>query len=160
LAEIRRRAGAGRRVIASVKGNAYGFGVVEVSRAALAQGADALWTGNIDEAIRLRDAGIKGKIVMFGGYLPEHIEGLVEHDLIPTVYDESGVRAVAAIGDARGRAVPVFVKVDAGLGRLGVPVDDALDFIRRAGEQRAVAIEGVYTHLPFSSNADREWALG
>jgi alanine racemase len=159
LAEIRRRVGSGRHVIASVKGNAYGFGVVEISRAVLAQGAYALWTGNVDEALRLRAAGINDKILMFGGYLPEHISELVRHQLVPTIYDESGLEAASAAGAAKGGPVAVLVKVDAGLGRLGVPVIDALDYLKRASRQPHVTIEGVYTHLPFSSAAERDWAL-
>jgi alanine racemase len=159
IVEIKRRAGPDRHLIASVKGNAYGFGVVEISRAVLRRGAYALWTGNIDEALRLRSAGIDEKIIMFGGYLPEHIAELVVHDLIPTVYDERGLDAVSGAGAARGRPVGVFFKVDAGLGRLGVPVADALEFIAAASHRPHLVIEGVYTHLPFSSTAERDWAL-
>jgi alanine racemase len=159
LAEVKRRVGPQRHVIASVKGNAYGFGAVEISRAVLDQGAYALWTGNVGEALRLRSTGIKEKIIMFGGYLPEHIGDLVEHDLVPTIYDDAGLQAASAKGASRSQPVPVFVKVDAGLGRLGVPVVDALDYLKRVSREPHVAIEGVYTHLPFSSVAEKDWAL-
>ena len=158
FAETRRRAGPHRRVIAAVKGNAYGLGVVEVSRRLERLGAFALWTGQIDEAIALRAAGIAAKIIMFGGYLPAQVEALVDHDLIPTIYDSSGLTAVAEAARRRGRVIRVYVKVDSGLGRLGVPVGDAAELITAAVASAGVHVEGVYTHLPFGNDHGKAWA--
>jgi alanine racemase len=159
LAETQRRVGPGRNVIASIKGNAYGLGVVGVAQSLERQGVYALWTGNIDEGIALRAAGIATKIIMFGGYLPEQIDELVEHDLIPTIYDTSGLTAAAEAGRKRGRAVAVYIKVDSGLGRLGVSVGDAGEFVAAVEAAKDVRLEGVYTHLPFGNAQGKAWAL-
>lgn len=154
--EVQRIAGPGRRVIASVKANAYGHGVLDVARALERQDVFALWTGHVGEALALRAAGIRARIILFGGYLPEAIPELLRHDLTPTIYDEEGLAAAAA---ASGQSpAPVYVKVDAGLGRLGVPIAEAAHLIRSAARAQGVRLEGVYTHLPFANRKGRDWA--
>jgi alanine racemase len=155
-AELQRLAGTGRRVIASIKANAYGHGVLDIARVLERSGVFALWTGHVLEALALRAAGIRARILMFGGYLPEAIPALLRHDLTPTIYDRQGLAAAAAAG---GRsAAPVYVKVDAGLGRLGVPLVDARRFIGEVARTPSVRLEGVYTHLPFGTGEGMHWA--
>ncbi len=154
-AEILRRAGA-RRVLASIKANAYGHGVLHVARLLESLGVFGLWTGHVREALALRQAGITTKIVLFGGYLPEAIPDLAAHDLIPTVYDAAGVAAAAQA--ARHRPLAVYLKVDAGLGRLGVPLSKAGALIRSMLDMPGLRVEGVYTHLPFRDLDGQAWA--
>jgi alanine racemase len=151
--EIVRRSG-DRRVVASVKADAYGHGVVDVSRALVDAGCGSLWTGHIGDALAIRAAGIDAEIVMFGGYTPDQIPGLVDADLVPTVVDLEGAAAAASVGAA------VYVKVDAGLGRLGVPMHIAGDIIRTMAAMPGLTIAGIYTHLPFADQAGRQWAVG
>lgn len=155
--EVVRRAGPSRRVIASIKANAYGHGVLEVARLLERLDVFAFWTGHVPEAIALRRAGITGRIIMFGGYLPDAIPALLRHDLIPTIYDEAGF--AASVRAANDVPVPVYVKVDAGLGRLGVALASARDFIRRVAATSALRLEGVYTHLSFKDRDGETWAL-
>lgn len=154
-AETRRRAGA-RRVLASIKANAYGHGVLDVARLLEGLGVFGLWTGHVREALALRQAGITAKIVLFGGYLPDAIPDLAAHDLIPTVYDAAGVAAAARA--AGRRPLAVYVKVDAGLGRLGVPLSKARTLIRSLRDVPGLRVEGVYTHLPFRDRDGQKWA--
>ena len=79
---------------------------------------------------------------------------------MPTVYDLDGARAVSAAGEAAGRTAVVYIKVDAGLGRLGVPLPDALEYIREVQRLPSFRVEGVYTHLSFYDEAERDWARG
>jgi alanine racemase len=156
LAVARRLAGS-RRLIASVKANGYGHGAVAMAAALTELGVDCLWTGSLDEAVQIRAAGVASRIIIFGGYAPDQIPDLLRHDLVPTIYDEAGAQALAA---AAREPAPVFIKVDSGLGRLGVPVDDAFELVARIAAMPAVRIEGIYTHLPFGDAAGRDWALG
>src|SRR5262249_25223730 len=155
--EAVRRAGPGRKVIASIKGNAYGHGVKEVAKALDRQNAFAFWTGHVDEAVALRHEGVTTKIIMFGGYVPSAISLLISEGLIPTIYDIEGAQAAAAWG--KGKAVPIYAKVDAGLGRLGTPLSEAEQFILALAKNSALLIEGIYTHLPFRDLAGKKWAL-
>lgn len=150
--EIVRRSGT-RRVVASVKADGYGHGVVGVSRALADAGCDSLWTGHIGDALAIRGAGIDAEVVLFGGYTPDQIPALVGAGLIPTVVDLAGAAAAASV------QASVYVKVDAGLGRLGVPVGSARDVIREMAAIPGITIAGIYTHLPFADRAGREWAV-
>lgn len=153
--ELQRLSGPDRRVIASIKANAYGHDAQAVARSLERRGVFAFWTGHVPEALALRAAGIRSKIILFGGYLPDAIPELLSHDLIPTVYDGAGIAAAAKAG--RGPA-PIYVKVDAGLGRLGVPVNEARSLIQNIARTPTLRLEGVYTHLPFKDRKGRDWA--
>lgn len=152
--EASRRA-APRTAIAAIKGDAYGHGAVAVARTLERHGA-ILWTGNVPEALAMREAGIKSKILLFGGYVPESVPELIAADLVPTIFDLAGARAAAKAG---ADIIPIYVKVDAGLGRLGVPIEDARETIRAIAKLEGLKIEGIYTHLPFGDLSGRDWAL-
>jgi alanine racemase len=152
---VRRMAGK-RRLIASVKANAYGHGAVEFARLLEAEGIDTLWTGSIVEAIAMREAGIKARILLFGGYTPAEIPALLARGFVPTIYDRAGADAVSR---AAAAPTPIYVKVDSGLGRLGIPLPDAEGVIREIAAMPNIKIEGLYSHLPFGDAAGRDWAL-
>lgn len=161
LREVRSLAGPEAKIIAALKANAYGHGAAAVART-LADGGDtfALATGSFEDALAIRGAGVGLPILMFGGALPEAAPTLLAHDLVPTVYDLAAAKAVSAAAEAAGRTAAVYVKVDAGLGRLGAPLPDALDFLRAVRSLPRLRLEGVYTHLSFFDEAEREWARG
>lgn len=154
LSHVRRLAGH-RRLIASVKANAYGHGAVEIARKLEALGIDTLWTGSIVEAIAMREAGIKARILLFAGYLPAEIPQLLARGFVPTIYDREGALAV---NRAARKPAPIYIKVDSGLGRLGVPLPEAESLIRDIAALPNIQIEGIYTHLPFGDAAGRDWA--
>jgi len=154
LAVVRRLAGL-RRLIASVKANGYGHGAVTTAQALAELRVDTLWTGSIDEALAIRAAGVNARVLLFGGYLPADIPELLRHGLTPTIYDRVAADAVSAT--AR-KPTAVYVKVDAGLGRLGVPLADAESLIAEIAGLRNLIIEGIYSHLPFGDAAGRDWA--
>lgn len=150
--EVARRVGPEVKIIASVKADAYGHGALPCARRLAEAGAYALATGDIGEAIAMRAAGIRAPILMFGSYGPAEIGRLLAHDLIPTIYNIEA--AEAASRAARGTA-SVYVKVDCGLGRLGVAVDEAHGFVRRIAGLPKLRVAGLYTHLPFFDAAGR-----
>ena len=157
LAEIRRSIGRDQACIAALKANAYGHGALPVARALDGEGVAAFMTGSFDEASRLQAEGLGTPVVMFAGALPSGIADLVAAGLVPTVVDRAS--AEAAAGAATGEAVAVYVKVNAGLGRLGVPLDAAEGLPRRAGRHARTSMSrGLYTHLPFGDARGRDWA--
>jgi alanine racemase len=155
LAELRRRSGDGVAVIASVKANAYGHGAVEVAVRLQAEGVEMLATGSFDEAVAMRAAGVTLPILMLPGALPAGIAELLEHGLTPTVWTLEGARTAAAAS----REARVWVKVDGGLGRLGVPIEHAPAFLRELHSLPGLEVDGLYTHLPFGDAAGRDWAV-
>ena len=153
--ELRRRLRPGVGLIGSIKANAYGHGAVPVACVLAAEGVDVLATGSFEEAVAVREAGVRTPILLFAGPLPEAMPDVLRHGFVPTVCDLETARAVSA--SAR-RAAPVWVKVDAGLGRIGVPLGDAPPFVRAVAALPNVSVDGLYTHLPFVDEAGREWA--
>lgn len=149
LAEIRRRASPGVKVIASVKANAYGHGIIPVARALETAGVEMLATGSFSEAKALRAAGVSTPVVMLAGSLPEGIRELVGAGFMPTVYDRAGAEAAGAAGAARSSEAKVFIKVDCGMGRLGVGLGEAPAFVDYIAALDGVTVEGIYTHLSF-----------
>jgi alanine racemase len=152
---VRRRVGPDIRIIAALKANAYGHGVVPVAETLVSEGVDVLATGSFADAVAMRRAGIDTRILLFGSHFAEDTRAVLRARLTPTVYN---LETAQAVSDVARDPTPVYVKVDSGLGRLGVPLSDAEAFIKRVVQLPNVAVEGVYTHLPFKDATGRKWA--
>lgn len=153
--ELARRLRPGVAVVASVKANAYGHGAVEVARVLSAEGADWLATGTFEEAVTIREAGVPTPILLLAGAPAAAMADVVARGFEPTVHDLTSARAVS---EAATAPTPVWIKVDAGLGRLGVPIEEAEEFVRSVAGLRGISVRGVYTHLPFVDRAGLDWA--
>ena len=156
FAEVRRRTRPGVQIIAAVKANGYGHGAVLVARTLSRHGVDGFATGSFDDACALREAGISAKVLLLPCQLPESTEELFRHDLIPTVYN---LETANAVSSAATSPKSVYVKVDCGLGRFGVHIDDALDFVRAVTALPRLVVDGLYTHLPFNDANGQRWAI-
>ena len=133
LAQIRKRINPEVKVIASVKANGYGHGIIPVCKILQEAGVDMLTTGSFYDAKALRNAGINTPIIMLGGSLPSGMLELIEANLIPTIYNMEAAVAADAAADSlhSDKKIPLFVKVDCGMGRLGVSLNNAVAFIER-----------------------------
>ena len=152
---VRRLVGPDVRVIASVKADAYGLGAVGTARAFQDLGAFALATGSAGEALAIRDGGVTLPILLFSTYGAGDVPALLDHGFILTVHD---LAVAEAVSRRARRPTPVYVKVDAGLGRLGVPIGTARAFIERVAAMDNVVVDGVYTHVAFGDGKGRDWA--
>lgn len=135
------------QVMAVVKANAYGHGAVAVARAAL--GAGATWCGvaALNEAIELRNAGITAPALVLG-YTPAWLAAeAIAHDISLTLYDAEIARACAEIARALGRRLRVHLKLDTGMGRLGVLPMDVAAFVEAIAQMPSLKVEGVFTHF-------------
>ncbi len=146
LAEVRRRVAEGVQIIASVKANAYGHGIQPVARILAAAGVDMLATGSFAEACALRQAGVTTPVLLLAGALPAAMGAVLEQGFIPTVYDLDGAHAVSRAAET---SAPVFVKVDCGLGRVGVALDQAATLIDDIAALGNLQVQGLYTHVSF-----------
>ncbi len=159
LGEVRRRIGPGQACIAALKANAYGHGVLPVATALDSEGLAAFMTGSFQEARRMKEAGLRTPVVMFAGALPAGMAQVIEAGLTPTVVDLAGAQAAAeAEAPPPGGSTPVFVKVDAGFGRLGVALEEAENFLDALAQLPGLRVAGLYTHLPFADSSGRDWA--
>ncbi len=106
--------------MAVVKANGYGHGAVEVARTALANGAEWLGVARLAEGIPLREDGFDAPILVFGSTLPAEAGLLIDFDLRQSINSPAAARAYSAAAAARGRRIRVHLKVDTGMGRLGL----------------------------------------
>ena len=133
--------------MAVVKANAYGHGAVAVARAALRNGAEWLAVANLAEALELREAGVDAPILVLSYVPPFAIGDAIERDLSLTVFDEAFAEHCLAAAGKRGAWLNVHVKVDTGMGRLGLPPQSAVELCRRLRDAPGIRLEGVYTHF-------------
>lgn len=138
-------------VCAVVKADAYGHGAVECARALEQEGA--VWFGvtSVDEGLRLRQGGITSRILIMTGFVRGEQEAVVKHDLTPTVWDWNHIELLEDMAEkfrlGPKDAIPVHLKVDTGMSRLGVPVADLPAMAEVLREARHVVLEGLFTHL-------------
>ncbi len=142
-------------VMAVVKADAYGHGAVECARAALDGGAVWLGVAALEEAIELRRAGIVAPILILSASAPVQVEAIVAHDLTAVVFELETAGALAAAGRHLGRTARAHLKVDTGMGRLGVTPDQVgVELAVRLSGLDGLALEGVCTHFATSDEAD------
>lgn len=158
LAVIRDGLAPGTKVLATVKADAYGHGMVPVARHLEALGVDGLATANVQDAIAARVAGVTLPILIYGAQLPDGNATLLDHGLTPTVYSAEAVASLRALAVGRAAPIAVHMKVDAGMGRLGVRLDGAAALARDIIATPGLFLEGVYTHIPFSDGPGETWS--
>ena len=152
---FRRRAGASTVVFAVVKADAYGHGAVDTARALAAEGVDRLCVARMEEALELRAAGITAPLLVFAPPLTAACAALAGEGITLTACDPAHLDAIAAAAAATGRTLPVHIKVDVGMGRLGVRPEDALAFARAAAARPGITLDGVMTHFPCADGPPR-----
>lgn len=158
---LRRRLPADMKLLACVKANAYGHGAVPVAKELERIGADYLSVAFLDEALELRHAGIKLPILVLGYTPPNGVRTAWEHDVTLNVFSEEVLEAIASLNPAAfPRKLKVHIKIDSGMGRLGLlPGDGAVAFIRKAMQIPQVEVEGLFTHFATADDADKTYTL-
>ena len=140
----------GTHFCAVVKANGYGHGAVPVARAALAGGADLLGVALVSEGAELRDAQISRPILVLSQASPDELDVLVDRELDPTVYTESGVKDLAEAARLAGRddshRIPVHLKVDTGMHRVGAQPAEVVELARQIEAEPELHLASVYTH--------------
>ncbi|MEX2659071.1 MAG: alanine racemase [Acidimicrobiales bacterium] len=145
---------------AVVKADGYGHGAVEVACTALSAGASWLAVAITAEGAALRAAGIDAPVLVLGEPAPDEWDDVVSLDLRPTVH---GGRAVAGLGEAAARhgvALPVHLKVDTGMHRIGVAPAEALARATEVVDHPALVLEGVWTHCPVADEPGNPFTAG
>jgi len=152
--QVVRDAAQGRKVLAVVKADAYGHGVVPVAQRLQADGVDGFGVALAEEGIELREAGIDRAILVLNGISGGAHRDIIEAGLTPVLYEISEASAFDAVSGER--AVDVHLKVDTGMGRLGVPLDKLSEFLRELRRFPSIRIAGLMTHLS-TADADPEY---
>jgi len=151
--QIKQRVSQTARVMAVVKANAYGHGAVECARRLAREGADWFGVALPEEGIELRESGITHPILCLAGYWPGQAAACIRHGLTSVVYRLEMIEALNQAAANAGVVADVHVKIDTGMGRLGVRFDQLSEFVAALGQYRNVRIDGVMTHLAAADDA-------
>lgn len=156
--EIKKGLKPGVKFCAVVKADAYGHGAIAVARTVLSAGADRLAVAILGEAIELREAGFLVPIQVLGYTPPHQARTVAAYGIAQTVYSMDAVRALAAAGTETGKPVKLHIKIDTGMGRIGILPEEAGDFAAAAAAMSGVEIEGVFSHFATADAKDKSYA--
>lgn len=142
-------------LMAVVKADAYGHGAITVSQTVLEAGANWLGVATIPEGIELRQAGISAPILILGAtYTPDQVRALVHWQLQPTLCTPKQALVFAEVLAECGASLPVHLKIDTGMSRLGTPWQEALEFVRMVVSLSQLEIASLYSHFATADDRD------
>lgn len=153
--EIRRIVGPDVKVLGVVKADAYGHGSLECARTLCEAGVDMLAVAFIDEAIALRQGGITEQILLLGFTAKEHIPDLIRWDVVPGVYQMDFAQALSEHCREIGIRHPIHVKIDTGMGRIGIGWREAAQVIEAMNQLAGIELQGLFTHFSTADAADK-----
>jgi len=144
---VRQRVSPVSRVMAVIKANAYGHGAVACARRLANEGADWFGVALPEEGIELRSAGITQPVLCLAGFWPGQAAACIKNNLTPVVFRLDTIEALNQAASNAGVVADVHVKVDTGMGRLGVRFDELSEFVNALAKFRNVRIDGIMSHL-------------
>src|SRR5829696_375797 len=153
---VRKHVGPGVRVMGVVKADAYGHGAAECARRLEAEGADWFGVATPEEGLSLRRAGLTRPVLSFGGCWEGQAETCVAEGIVPVVYRLDMAEGFDAAARAAGVVADVHVKIDTGMGRLGVRFDEAAEFAERLRQFRHIRVDGLMTHFAAADEPRRD----
>lgn len=153
ITELQKKA-PGAEIMGVVKGYAYGHGNPASARAMVAAGATRLGVARVAEALHLREAGLSVPVHIFTEPPPSAVMTVVDYDLTPTVYTQSFASSLSEAALAAGRTVPVHVKLDTGMHRVGLMADEVSGAIKTLRSLKGIEVEGAWSHLAVADLVD------
>ena len=146
-AEMKRLVGPDVKIMQVVKADAYGHGAIEISNAALLNGASALGVANADEGVQLRVSGITAPVLILSPATGSEIDQIIKYNLTPSVSDLEFAREFQKKAHKAGIRAPLHVEVDTGMGRGGTIQTETCQTIREVSSFPNLSLEGIFTHF-------------
>jgi alanine racemase len=154
---IRKHIGDGPQICAVVKADAYGHGIVECARLLEAESASWFGVTSTDEGILLREAGIRGRILLMTGFWRGDQEDVIRYQLTPAMWEPWQIELLEEAARQAGTSkFPVHIKVDTGMTRLGVSTGDLPALCERLANSKELTVEGLFSHLASAEVLDAE----
>ncbi|MDD5772460.1 MAG: alanine racemase [bacterium] len=147
LNEVRRVVAPKVEICAVVKADAYGHGAEKIAETLADNGVSKFAVANLKEGKQLRQAGIPGSIILLQPSFPEEAQEIIDFHLTPTVLTLDFAKKLDQISKKRNKSYPVHIKVDTGMGRLGVSLDSFWEFVEKIKNLKNLKIEGVFSHF-------------
>ncbi|MEA3454496.1 MAG: alanine racemase [Candidatus Caldatribacteriota bacterium] len=154
---IKKLIGEKKELMAVVKGNAYGHDILEIASVVLNNGATRLAVARLEEGIFLRKTGITVPILILGLTLKQQAELLVSYNITPTVSEYKMIEKISESAFKEDKIAKVHLKVDTGMGRIGISPKYVLDFIKKVKILKNVEIEGIFTHFSVADEKDKTY---
>lgn len=151
---IKSKVAADVKVMAMVKADGYGHSMIQAAKAFADVGCDCFGVAELGEAVKLRKAGISGRIFVMLGFEDDGVGSFFEHDLTPVVYNYNSARSLSDKALHTGVQIGVHIKVDTGMGRLGVMVENLAEFVDTLEGLQGISIAGIMSHFPESDNPE------
>jgi len=158
IRSLKRHVGFGPLFMAVVKADGYGHGIVPVAKTAIKAGADWLGVALVEEAILLRSAGIKNPILVLGEAIPQGAGLFVENNITATVCSVETLDAINMAAESSGSKAAVHIKVDTGMGRIGLFPEEVLPFVERIRSLKNVYLQGIFSHFAAADEEDKGYA--
>lgn len=157
--EIKRKLTKGASLLPVVKADGYGHGMEEIARVALSCGAKFLGVANIEEGILLRKRRITAPILILGSVYPlSNFTHILRYNLTPAICSLEASRELSRIARRKKKRVKVHIKVDTGMGRIGVSAENAANLVNKVVKLPGIIIEGIFTHLA-AADSDYEFTM-
>ncbi len=147
----------GAQLMAVVKADAYGHGATECSRALESIGAGWFGVGLVEEGVALREAGIARPILCLGGFWTGQAADVIKHDLTTAVFRLEAAAELNARAREAGRTISFHLKIDTGMGRLGVPLAGLTEFASGLKQFDRLKLDGLMTHFSAADEAETEY---
>ena len=141
-----------------IKAEAYGHGAETIARHLLQLGYTTFGVADVGEAVALINSGIKATFVVFSATLPEHSEALVAYDCEPAVCTHEMVQALARDAEKMGKRVSIHLKVDTGMGRVGIYPEQVAEFLAHCRAHPAIHVRGIMSHFSRADEADKSFS--
>ena len=154
--QLRKKVAKTVKVLAVVKADGYGHGATFVSKELWSLGVDLLGVAICEEGIALRKAGIEAPIILLNGIFKGQIREVIEYDLTPVIFDLSIAERLSVQGKKENKKVKVHVKIDTGMGRVGISLDQVRPFFVKLAGMENLEVEGVLSHLSTADGDSRE----
>ncbi len=155
IGEFRRHLSSDVKIMAVVKADAYGHGAVSVAKAALSSGVDWLGVAFLDEALELRAAGIKAPILVMGYIPPRGIPVGIEKEISLTISSLEAAEMIVQQVQKKGKKAQVHLKIDTGMGRLGLALEEVIPAIERLKQIQGLHLQGLFTHFATADERDK-----
>jgi len=156
--QLRQLAPPSVKFLTVVKADAYGHGAIPVSKKLDELGTDFLGVATVQEGAELRNAGIKTPILVLSGIYQEEIEDVLTYELTPMVYRLEIAEALSATAKKKEKKIPIHIKVDTGMGRIGVLAKEAPAFAKRVRKFENLEIEGIASHFSTADGGNSSFA--
>jgi alanine racemase len=157
LRQVRAKVGAQVKILSMVKANAYGHGAAAISKTLAAAGGDAFGVATLEEGIELRQAGAREPILFLAGAYEDQLDQVFAFSLTPVIHKLDGLRQLEAALLRRGAKLDVHLKIDTGMGRLGLVATESDDWLPEIKKLTALKIAGVFSHFSHAESVEGDY---